>query len=115
MEGPKCPVWILLVMLTCLLNETGSDITSEPEEFGHVIHSVFLKYWMMLLPSESLGSMNSTFSWSSVFYFIFFPCWSLGHELRDSLKRWSTAFLAPGTGFTEDHFSTNWVEWFQDD
>ena len=68
-EGPKYPSWILLVKLTGLANETGSDTTSEPEEFGHVIHSVFLKCWMMLLPSESLGSMNSTFSWSRVFFF----------------------------------------------
>ena len=72
-EGPKYPSWILLVKLTGLANETGSDTTSEPEEFGHVIHSVFLKCWMMLLPSESLGSMNSTFSWSRVFFF--FSCW----------------------------------------
>ena len=44
----------------------------------------------------------------SLFFFFF---------LKPLLKHWFPAFLAPGTGFMEDHFSTDkrWGECFQDD
>ena len=30
-----------------------------------------------------------------------------GEELENSVEQWSPTFLTPGTGFVEDHFSTD--------